>query len=139
MRRVVLILAAVSSTCWAGGTLDESELMPLLDQKPQVKQFILQNFDMPNGAWAEVRLSSDYKHLGGQRLGPYTIRVRAKGAETMSTIVLTLCTTYRFLDRAGKPMKRDSPREQDAFDVQEKLVSVQLRPLEEADRRPVCP
>ncbi|HWI80719.1 hypothetical protein [Ramlibacter sp.] len=113
--------------------------MPLLDQKPQVKEFILQNFDLPNGAWAEVRIGSHFKHLGGKRLGPYTVQVRPKGTHEISPVVLTLCTTYQFLDRNGASVDLDVAGRADVVDVREKLVSVQLREAREMDTRPACP
>lgn len=101
MRYALIALLAVGRVCWAGGTLDESELMPLLSQKPQIREFIVENFDVPKGAWADVRVGSHFKHLGGKRLGPYTVEIRPKGRSTMSPVVLTLCTTYQFVGRDG--------------------------------------
>ncbi len=94
---------------------------------------------MPKGAWADVRIGSHFEHLGGKRLGPYQVEIRPKGSSSMSPVVLTLCTTYDFLDRNGKRIDPDGPGLEDAVDVREKLVSVQLTEAREADRRPVCP
>ncbi|HVY24854.1 MAG TPA: hypothetical protein VG962_16025 [Steroidobacteraceae bacterium] len=134
-----LILLTLSGVCTAGGTLDEGELMTLLDQKPQIKEFVLQNFDMPKGAWAEIQLSSQYKYLAGKRLGPYTIPVTPKGNPILSSVVLTLCTSYVFIDRNGKPMKAETPDTFKAAGIKETLVSVQIRQASEAQNPPVCP
>lgn len=138
MRYALIALVVAGNTCWAGGTLDQSELIPLLGQKPQIKEFVLQNFDMPTGAWAEVRIGSHFEHLGGRRLGPYTVEIRTKGSSTMSPVVLTLCTTYEFLDRDGKRISPESPRVTGAVDVRESLVDVRLTEARETGSRPAC-
>lgn len=133
------LLALLPALCHGGGTLDEGELLELLKQKPQIREFILQNFDMPKGAWGAVRLGPHYPHLGGKRLGPYTIEVAPKGSTTLSPVVLTLCTTNTFYDPAGHALKADSPEEFQAVRVQERLVSVQLRQASEVYDAPTCP
>ena len=137
--KAIMLCVCIPSICNAGGTLDEREIHELLEQKPQLREFILQTFDMPKGAWAEVRLGSHFTHLGGKRLGPYTIRVTPKGSSSLSPVVITLCTSYQFLNRSGKVVKADSDEEFKATDVAEKLISVQLRQASEVNMRPSCP
>jgi hypothetical protein len=132
-------LLLIGDRCLAGGTLDESQVLRLLVQKPQIKEFVVQAFDMPRGAYAEIRLGSHFKHLGGARLGPYTAMVTPKGSSEFSSVVLTLCTEYQFLGRNGEPIKEDSPDLVDATDVKETLVSVQLTQASELSNRPTCP
>lgn len=133
------LLALLPALGHGGGTMDEAELLELLKQKPQIREFILQNFDMPKGAWGAVRIGSHYPHLGGKRLGPYTIQVAPKGRTELSPIVITLCTANTFYDASGKALPADSRDEYLAVRVQEKLLSVQLRQASEAFMAPACP
>lgn len=135
----IFSLLFIGNSCLAGGTLDESQVVQLLDQKPQIKEFVVQTFDMPKGAYAEIRLGSHFKHLGGARLGPYSVMVTPKGSSSFSPVVLTLCTEYQFIGRNGKLIKEESPGFFDATEVKETLLSVQLRQASEFSNRPNCP
>lgn len=139
IQKLILLIVCIPAICSGGGTLNESDIYDLLKQKPQIREFILQNFDMPKGAWADIRLGPHYKHLGGKRLGPYTVQVTPKGSSSFSPVVITLCTSYQFLDRHGKVIKAESDEEFEATDVAEKLVGVQLRQASEGNMRPSCP
>lgn len=119
--------------------MDEGELLELLKQKPQIREFILQSFDMSHGAWGAIRLGSHYTHLGGKRLGPFTIQLALKGSTTVSPVILTLCTTNTFYGKSGRAIAEGSDAEFQAVRVEEKLVSVQLRQASEVNDEPICP
>ena len=130
MRRILLALASalIPLTCMAGGTLDFEQVDRLLEQTPQIRLALLRSFELPNSAFAEVRLGPNFKHLSAYRLGPYTFQVHAKGSNGGSAAVfVTLCTTFQFLDSSGKVLPQDSDAQFDATGVDERVTGVILR------------
>lgn len=128
-----LLLSVSATSGFAGGSLGTDELLPLLAQKPEIRDAILSSLVLSDSAFGEVRLGSDFTHLGGERLGPYTIRAKVK--QSGKPIQIVLCTTRQFLSQSGRPLS-----ENDMFDavrVDEKLDFVMLRDAG-AQSRPGC-
>jgi hypothetical protein len=129
MRRILLaaVIALVPLTCAAGGSVEFAQVDRLLKQTPQVRSALLDALVFPDSGEAEVRLGSHFKHLGAARLGPYTFEARVKGGGGRGGAVLvTVCTRYRFLDRAGKVLPEGSDREFEATQVRERVTGVLL-------------
>jgi hypothetical protein len=128
MRRILLALASalVPITCIAGGTVEFEQIDHLLQQTPQIRAALLQSFDLPGSAYAEIRLGPHFKHLSAYRLGPYTFQAHAKGNTGSRAILVTVCTTYQFLDRSGKVLPQGTDVEFDAVQVQERVTGVVL-------------
>jgi hypothetical protein len=131
-----LAAAVVPLTCLAGGSVAFGDIERLLDRTPQLKR-VLQSFEPVSSAYAEVRLGPQFKHLGGKRLGPYTFEAHPKiDSDPVSRsagagiVYVTLCTTYRFVDRAGKVLPQGSDKEFDATQVREQVTAVVLRESE---------
>jgi hypothetical protein len=103
------------------------QISRLLQQTPQIRLALLQSLDLPSSAYAEVRLGLNFKHLSAYRLGPYTFQAHAKGSTSSGAIMVTLCTTYQFLDSSGKVLPQDSDVQFDATQVQERVTGVVLR------------
>jgi hypothetical protein len=128
-----LLLSVSTTSSFAGGSLGSDELLPLLAQKPEIRDAILSSLVLSDSAFGEVRLGSHFTHLGGERLGPYTIRAKVK--QSGKPIQLVLCTTSRFLSQSGRPLSEDDMF--DAVRVEEKLDFVMLRDAG-AQSRPGC-
>lgn len=140
MKKVLAGFCCIATSCFcsAAGTLETKELIPLLNQKPKIKNFIFQNFESSDGALAMVRMGNHFKNLGGKRLGPYIFSVTPKGSNKKSDVAVMLCTSYQLLNKKGQVIKEDSPDETNAAAVKETLLSVQL--IQEADiDRASCP
>jgi len=132
MRRILpaLVAALVPVTCLAGGSVGLDEVDRLLDRTPHIKQALLGSLQPTGSAYAEVRLGPQFKNLGGHRLGPYSFQARPKGKGGGGVIYVTLCTTYRFVDRLGKPLPQGSDGEFDATQVREQVTAIVLRETE---------
>jgi len=125
MRATLLPFAAllVPGLSLAGGTLGTVELDSLLAQRPALRDFLRSTLRLSDSAFAEVRLGSHFTHLGGARLGPYTIS--ATSLQGGKPIEVVLCTTARFLDRNGKDLPEN--RIEEATATRETLTGVMLR------------
>ena len=123
------LAALVPVTCLAGGSVAFGDIDRLLARTPHLKR-VIQSFEPTGSAYAEVRLGPQFKHLGGQRLGPYTFEAHPKGSAGGGIVYVTLCTTYRFADRAGKLLPQGSDKEFDATQVREQVTAVVLRESE---------
>jgi hypothetical protein len=130
----------------AGALVGVKDIEKLLEQKPQIKEFIDKNFDIISGI-AQVKFSSDFIHLGGGRMGPYDFIVIPKGnkkAENATAteeplIVITLCTTHQFLDGKGKVIPEKGDGMFLAAEVNEKVIAVLIREIKTANYAPGCP
>jgi hypothetical protein len=107
----------------AGGTLGTDELGDLLAQMPAVRDLIHANLVLSESAFAQIRLGSHFKELGGARVGPYTIGATSKKDD--GAVLVVLCTKARFLDKAGHEVPE--ARIEQAVSIDEKLTGVMLR------------
>lgn len=128
MRLAPLLLALVllPTICKAGGTVEFERVDRLLQQRPEIREVLLQSLLMPGDAFAQVRLGPHFKHLSGYRLGPYTFLASPKGKTGVSVLV-TLCTSAQLLDNSDKVLPTGSGQEFAATRVREFLNAVVLR------------
>jgi hypothetical protein len=119
----------------AGGTLETKELDGLISQKPQIREFIRSSLQLSDSAYSEIRLGPHFTHLGGARIGPYTIR--AKSLKDGRPILVVLCTKASFIGHKGKALPES--RMFYATSIDEKLTGIMLRQEDELDSRPLCP
>jgi len=89
---------------------------------------------LSDSAFAETRLGSHFVHLGGARVGPYTIRATAPDDHEVDVV---LCTTYRFLDEHGHVLPEG--KMESATRIDERLEAVLLQDIQEEQGRPKCP
>ncbi len=134
-RFLSLFLAFWVSPTLAGGTLDTNELRPLLQQQSGVYEALTSSLNLAETAYAEVRLGSYFLHLGGARVGPYTIKATLK--QSRKDIEVVLCTRARFLAHDGSELP--SPGSENAARIDERLVAVMLRETSTSAARPGCP
>ncbi len=111
-----------AAAAFAGGTAIDSEVDAILDQEPELADFIRSGLEYCQASWyAAVRIAGNYP-LGGKRLGPYERRVRPKGSKSNFDFVLTINTSYAGYDSDGK--KVDVIK---ATTVDERMTSINLR------------
>jgi hypothetical protein len=134
-RFIVLGFLMVPGICLGAGTVSLAEIDPLLQQKTQIRTFLMSSLDMDSTAMAAVRLGSHVKYLGGARMGPYIVQARPKAPKGAAPLEVVLCTEARFFDASGK-MTDD---EMKAVRLEEKLTLVMLRELNSAPAIPNCP
>jgi len=133
---LLLVPVAFSAApCLAGGTLGTEELKLLMLQQPIVHNALMSSLDLAESAFAEARLGSHFVHLGGARVGPYTIKATLK--QSREEIEVILCTKARFLGRDGSELPED--RLESAERIAEKLVAVMLREPSATFAGPECP
>ena len=132
---VALVLVLVPGVCIGGGTVNFAEIDPLLQQKPEIRNFLLSSLDMDSTVMAAVRFGSQLKHLGGTRMGPYMIQARPKAPKDALPVEVVLCTDARFFDASGK----ETEDETNAVRLEEKLSVVMLRQVNSAPAIPNCP
>lgn len=134
--RLIQVLMAISaSQCFAGGTMNTEELKQLIAQKPAIGETLAYSFELSDSAYAEIRLGSHFTHLGGARVGPYTIQAALKPSH--KRIVVILCTKARLLDEQGVELQPG--KEEYARRIDEKLVSVVLVEPPAVSAELVCP
>ena len=128
MRSAALLLALIllPQIGKAGGSVQFSQIHHLLQQKPEIRAVLLQSLAMPSSAYAQVRLGAHFKNLSGYRLGPYTFQASPKG-KAGQPVLVTLCTSSRFIDSAGNVLPTGSDEEFSAARVQELLDAVVIR------------
>lgn len=134
-RLLQVLLAISASQCFAGGTMNAEELKQLIGQKPAIGEALAYSFELSDSAYAEIRLGSHFKYLGGARVGPYTIQATLKTSH--KRIFVILCTKARFLDDRGVELQPG--KEEYAQGIDEKLISVVLVEPPAVSAGLVCP
>ncbi|MGZ5199168.1 MAG: hypothetical protein ACXWC4_05295 [Telluria sp.] len=136
MRLKILLFVAliVPKLGIAGGTLGTNELSSLMAQMPEVRDFLRSSLRLSDSAYAEIRLGSDFIHLSGARMGPYSID--AKSQKSGKSLVVVLCTKARFLDSNGRELPET--RMNQAVSIDEKLTGVMLRQEGDTEVWPPC-
>jgi len=141
-RLIFLVLFIFPVYAYAGGSVGVEDIETLLKQKPQIKEFINKNLDISSG-YAEVRFSVDFVHLGGASMGPYDFIVVPKGQKTRPNyediqVLLTICTSHKFLDAKGKVIPEKTGNIFVASTVHETVTAVLIREWKD-NKMPNCP
>lgn len=98
---LVTLLLVLTSLLHAGGSVELSEIQPLLDQKPALWKVFTQSLDIsPEGVG--LRLGSEGIPLRGYRVGPYEFLAKIKGSSGKYDLKLTINTVLYFLNDKGK-------------------------------------
>jgi len=111
------------STLHAGGSLELSEIKPLLQQQPQLWKFYQDNFDIPSMIWGKRIGGRGAGDLYGFRIGPYSMEVTEK--KTGMPYVLMINTDTIFLDATGNPVEGPG---KSAVQIKEILRGITLEP-----------
>lgn len=121
-----LIALLMPSASWAGGSFVIEDMIPVLDQTPDIKAYILGTLDLDKSGYANRIGNSVNPRLGGKRLGPYCINAKPKGAKGNFTLKLCINTAYDFRDEKGRPCELGQ-----AYSVTERFVSAEISPSAE--------
>jgi hypothetical protein len=132
---VVLALWARPYSTYAGVTIDLHELDSLFSEQPEATKGLRFTLEFPAVAWAEVRLGSHFKALGGARMGPYSFKARVRSSNREVEVVL--CTSGRFLNSKGEELPESQMFE--AARLEEHLVTLLLRDVPTTRGAPSCP
>ena len=85
----------------ADGSVDWSDVEPLLSDHPAVRALLVSSLEIsPTGMAA--RIAHQQPHLGGARIGPYRFHVHRKSTPR-EPLQLTICTVPTFFDTRGIP------------------------------------
>ena len=131
---VALAVWAMPYSTYAGGTIDLHELDSLFSEQPEATKGLRFTLEFPAVAWAEVRLGSHFKALGGARMGPYSFKARVRSSNRE---VEVLCTSGRFLNSKGEELPESQMFE--AARLEEHLVTLLLRDVSTTRGAPSCP
>jgi hypothetical protein len=103
MKRLILgvVLVLMAKTAFAPGTLDLDEISALLSQQPRIFRALTTGFEIQKTAIG-VRLGNHFTHLGGKRIGPYTLWARPRGSAGPFDIEIQVCTSVTFLNSTGR-------------------------------------
>ena len=131
MKIAALMLSALLPiTLYAGGSFSvDTELDLILNQVPQIKQYLFQSLDIDWTGWAGRIGQNVNTRFGGRRIGPYHVKAKPKGADGDFTLELIVHTKRIFTDAKGGPT--DLPN---AEHISEEFVSVEIKPLTDTCR-----
>ena len=94
-------LAWSSLSVFAGGSIDLSDIQPLLNQQPKLWHFYLAHFDIsPHGGG--LRLGSEGIPLRGYRVAPYEFPAKMKGNKGPYDLKIKIFADTYFFDSQGK-------------------------------------
>ncbi len=124
MKRCLLFIffILVTGAAKAEGTISfRKHVWPIMQQKEFFAKYLDDIFIFGNDAVA-IRIGGNVApHLGGARIGPYQVRVRAKNDESKEA-VMVIYTRIDFIDKRGR--KTDDMRK--AVSVKETFDSIEL-------------
>ncbi|WP_147329506.1 hypothetical protein [Paraburkholderia sp. DHOC27] len=125
---LVLLCPIVSFSLEGSGSVDfDSSIVPLLNQNPTLRQFVLCSFDIVSDPVGTRIGDVQSKALGGTRIGPYSMWANWHGATSNQRVVLTVNTQTTFFDKHGKPVNANLSK---ATRVEERIASVTIEPPE---------
>lgn len=122
-----LLLTQFAALAQAGGSFSVTEeFTPIKAQIPVLWQSINTAFELEAGGSASMIGNNVNEHLGHRRVGPYCLAGKPKGQKGTNTFLFCFNTEYLWLDAKG----RKTVLEQ-AFDVKEKFVFLEITPIKE--------
>lgn len=124
---IIILSILPSLQTFAGGSFRfDTELEPIVNQKPELKKFILKTFDIAESGYTPNRIGWQInKKFGGKRLGPYFLNAKPKGQKGRYIFELIFHTEHIFLDKNGNKTELSS-----ADVIQEKFKSVEIKLIE---------
>ncbi|MDR7331001.1 hypothetical protein [Roseateles asaccharophilus] len=121
------LLAAAYLPAIAGGTLETKGLAPLFRQQPTQMADVRAAYELSDSAFAEARLGTHFTHLGGTRIGPYSVRLHRHERQEPRERELLICTKVSYLDRQGRELLGDAAFE--AVHVKEIVTTMQVQDI----------
>ncbi len=123
-----LLLLCSTSLVMAGGSVDLSDIQPLLQQQPQLWKFFTDHFEISDhGGGARLSIDSP---LRGYRFGPYTFPAKVKGSSSDYDLEITVVTDLYFLDAHSKEITDETK----AVEKEEVLTGITVGPLKHSSR-----
>ena len=121
---LALTMLIFPSQMQAGGSVDLSDIQPLLAQQPSLWKPFSEGLEIsPHGGG--LRLGSADIPLRGYRVGPYEFLAKLKGSKGPYDLKLTITTDLYFLDAQN----REVTDEKLATKKAEMLKSISLEPV----------
>lgn len=120
---IALVLCS-ASLALGGGSVQLSDIQPLLNQQPLLWKFFEDHFEISENGGG-LRLGSEGIPLRGYRVGPYEFPAKFKGAKGDYDLKVTITTDLYFLDAQGKEVTD----EMQAVKKEEVLTGIRLGPL----------
>ncbi|HEX7908873.1 MAG TPA: hypothetical protein VF534_12395 [Paraburkholderia sp.] len=110
------------------GSVDfNASIVPLLDQNPTLRQFVICSFDIVSDPIGTRIGNGQSKSLGGARIGPYSMWANWHSATGEHPVVLTVNTQTAFLDGHGRLVSGNLSK---AVRIMERVESVTIEPPE---------
>lgn len=127
MKRVLAILWFLfAPLILAGGCFSvDIEFAPIKAQIPELWQSINDAFILESSGGASMIGNTVNQRLGHRRVGPYCLAGRPKSQKGQNSLLFCFNTEYRWLGEKGQKTSLE-----EAFDVKEKFLSLEITPLE---------
>ncbi|MGF6939731.1 hypothetical protein OKW41_008893 [Paraburkholderia sp. UCT70] len=116
-------------TAYAEGSVSFNDnIVPMLNNRPQFKEFILQSFSVTDTGWG-VRIDSlTMPQMGGARMGPYRFQAIWHSPHGGTPITLVIDTKTEFFDSHRQQITGSDLRE--TTSITETLDSIGVEPPE---------
>ena len=124
MKCWLLTLSLISSPLivWAGGSFYLSDIEGLLEQQPQLWNYIRETMEISEVGVASRISSGVNKELAGVRIGPYLLQAKPRGIKGPPIFEIEVLTNTQFYDAKSKGVPLDQ-----AVDYKEVLVCLRIR------------
>ncbi|WP_143040714.1 hypothetical protein [Paraburkholderia caballeronis] len=119
-------LIAVPAAYADGSVSFKEDIVPMLNERPQFKKFILQSFSVTDAGWGIRVDSPTMPHMGGARMGPYKFQAIWHSPTGDTPITLVIDTKIEFFDSHHRQITGDDLRA--TTSITEMLDSIEIDP-----------
>lgn len=125
-----IIFLCVPASSYAGGSFSvDVEFASIKEQIPGLWASLVNSFELARSGSANMIGSNVNERLGHRRVGPYCLIGKPKGQEGADDLLFCFNTEYLWLDKKGNTSDL-----QNAYDVKEKFVSLEITLLKQGAR-----
>lgn len=127
---VLLVFFGFAARGFCGGSLSAEELLMVLAKNKVLHEYVTSTLELDPVATA-MRLGNHFEELGGLRIAPYEVRVKAKGAEEFTMVLFVECL-QEFVDKDGKVFDMEEDFDaalKNAVEVREEVTSIRLEKM----------
>lgn len=134
MKKLFMLLSSflLAVPALAGGSfIFQEDLEPLLEKDRRIGAFIMKSMDFDDVGDA-TRLGRHFSHLGGKRIGPYSVYAKTKGSTGPYNLIVTVKTEATFIDEDGRPLDHGKAGQRlfdDSVNCIEKITSVEIQDI----------
>ncbi|WP_156967151.1 hypothetical protein [Paraburkholderia ferrariae] len=112
---------------YADGSISFNEkIIPIINDRPQFRDFILQSFSVTDTGWGVRINSSTMPHMGGARMGPYRFQAIWHSPAGDTPVTLVIDTEIKFFDKNHRQITGDDLR--GVTSITETLDSIEIDP-----------